>query len=319
MTLDVTSERGRAIFHQLIASADVFLTNLRDRGLRAIGADLDTLLEVNPALVYAQGGGLGPLGPLAHDPCQDTVGMAFSGFMDLTSPTGDPNYPPGSLSDVLTGTNLASAVMAGLLQARATGRGGLVRSTQVQSLLWLQMLPVGMLASLGLRMPRFVRDQATPMYSAYRTQDGWMAIAAIHAHQWPPLAQALGLEHLLDDERFEFARLEENKTALVPHLEAAFSQRTTAEWHESLRAAGVWCSPVNRLEDLPGNEQVLANDYLVPFPDGFAATPLPFEVNGWPGVRGTAAGYNAQTEEILEELGYDHDQRTDLRAQSVIW
>jgi crotonobetainyl-CoA:carnitine CoA-transferase CaiB-like acyl-CoA transferase len=189
----------------------------------------------------------------------------------------------------------------------------------VQSLLWLQMLPVGMLASLGARMPRFVRDEATPMYSAYRTQDGWMAIAVIHPHQWPPLAHALGVEHLLDDERFEFARLEGNRAALVPYLEDAFAQRTTADWHQALRAAGVWCSPVNRLEDLPGNEQVLANNYLVQFPDGFVATPVPFEVNGWQGARGTAAGYNAHTDQILDELGYDDDQRTELRAQSVVW
>jgi CoA:oxalate CoA-transferase len=245
--------------------------------------------------------------------------MAFGGFMDLASPTGDPNYPPGSLSDVLTGTNLAAAVMAGLLQARATGRGGLVRTSQVQSLLWLQMFPVGMLASLGERMPRFVRDQATPLYSAYPTGDGWMAIAAIHPQQWPPLARALGLEHLLDDERFEFARLEENKAALVPYLEDAFSRRSTADWHELLRAAGVWCAPVNRLEDLPGHEQVLANEYLVEFPDGFVATPVPFEVDGWPGVRGAAAAYSAHTDEILAELGVDDDQRADLRARSVVW
>ena len=55
------------------------------------------------------------------------------------------------------------------------------------------------------------------------------------------------------------------------------------------------------------------------FPDGFVATPLPFEVNGWQGARGTAAAYNAHTDEILEALGYDEDQRVELRLQSTIW
>ncbi len=320
LTLDVTSDAGRAIFHQLIERADVFLTNLRENGLAAIGADLETLQAINPRLVYAQGGGLGPRGPLAADPCQDTIGMAFSGFMDNASPTEDPNYPPGSMSDVLTGTNLASAVMAGLLERQQTGRGSLVRTSQLQSMLWLQLLPVGMLASIGARMPRFVREEATPMYSAYQTTDGWMAIAAIHPAHWPPLARALGLGHLLEDPRFDrFEKLEGNKKALAEHFEQAFRQRSTTDWHQHLRAAGVWCSPVNRLEDLPSSPQVLDNEYLVEFPDGFVATPTPFEVNGWQGVRGTAAEYNADTDDILEALGYNEDQRLELRAEGSIW
>ena len=100
----------------------MFVTNLRDNGLKALGADVETLQAVNPRLVYAQGGGLGPR-PYAKDPCQDTIGMAFSGFMDNSSPTEDPNYPPGSMSDVLTGTNLASAIMAGLVERQRTGPG----------------------------------------------------------------------------------------------------------------------------------------------------------------------------------------------------
>ncbi len=268
----MTSDAGRAIFHQLIERADVFLTNLRENGLAAIGADLETLQAINPRLVYAQGGGLMPRGPLAEDPCQDTIGMAFSGFMDNASPTEEPNYPPGSMSDVLTGTNLASAVMVGLLERQQTGRGSLVRTSQLQSMLWLQLLPVGMLASIGKRMPRFVREEATPMYSAYQTTDGWMAIAAIHPAHWPPLARALGLGDLLEDPRFD------------------------------------------RFEELEGNKKA-----LVEFPDGFVVTPTPFEVNGWQGVRGTAAEYNADTDGILEALGYNEDQRLELRAEGAIW
>jgi crotonobetainyl-CoA:carnitine CoA-transferase CaiB-like acyl-CoA transferase len=320
LTLDVTSATGREIFRQLIIGADVFLTNLRDNGLEAIGADVETLQAINPRLVYAQGGGLGPRGPLAEDPCQDTIGMAYSGFMDNSSPSEDPNYPPGSMSDVLTGSNLASAVMAGLLERARTGRGGLVRTSQLQAMLWLQMLPVGMMASTGQRMARFVREETTPLYSAYPTADGWIAIAAIHPHHWPPLAQALGLGELLDDPRF--ARFEDilpNRKALAGYFEATFPQRTTSAWHRLLRDAGVWCSPVNRLEDLVDDAQVRANEYLVDFPDGFSATPTPFEVNGWQGARSVAASYNEHTDEILGDLGYDDEQRVGLRTEGTIW
>jgi crotonobetainyl-CoA:carnitine CoA-transferase CaiB-like acyl-CoA transferase len=246
--------------------------------------------------------------------------MAFSGFMDNASPSEDPNYPPGSMSDVLTGTNLASAIMAGLVERQQTGTGGLVRTSQLQSMLWLQLLPVGMIASTGQRMARFVREDTTPLYSAYPTADGWIAVAVIHAHQWPPLAKAMGLERLLTDERFaRFEDIDKNKKALAEIFEATFPQRPTDEWYRELRAAGVWCAPVNRLGDLPANEQVLANQYLVTFPDGFVGTPTPFEVNGWHGARAVAAGYGQHSDEILAELGYDEDARTGLRAEGTLW
>jgi CoA:oxalate CoA-transferase len=320
LSLDVTSEAGRGIFHALIERADVFVTNLRDNGLKALGADYETLSAINPRLVYGQGGGLGHRGPRAGDPCQDTIGMAFSGFMDNSSPSEDPNYPPGSMSDVLTGTNLASGIMAGLVARQQTGKGCLVRTSQLQSMLWLQQLPVGMIATTGQRMARFVREDTTALYSAYPTADGWIAIAVIHEHQWPPLAKVLGLAHLLTDPRFaRFEDIDKNKKALAEIFEGTFRQRTTEEWYGDLRAAGVWCAPVNRLADLPGNEQVLANEYLVTFPDGIVSTPTPFEVDGWQGARTVAADYGQHSDEILEELGYDEDARTGLRAQGTLW
>jgi crotonobetainyl-CoA:carnitine CoA-transferase CaiB-like acyl-CoA transferase len=320
LALDVTSASGRRIFEELIARSDVFLTNLRADGLQRIGADLASVQAVNPTIVYGQGGGLGFDGPLANDPCQDTIGMAFSGFMDVTSPNEEPNYPPGSMSDVLTGTNLASAIMAGLLERKLHGRGGLVRTSQVQSLLWLQLLPVGLMASTGQRMARFVREDTTPLYSAYPTAEGWIAIAVIHPHQWPPLAKVLGLEWALDDPRFaRFSAIDQNKRALAQLFEETFATRTAEEWWTMLRAAGVWCAPVNRLEDLPAQPQVLANEYLVQFPDGFTGSPAPFEVNGWRGARTVAGSYSEHTDEVLTELGLSDEEILELRTEGTIW
>jgi crotonobetainyl-CoA:carnitine CoA-transferase CaiB-like acyl-CoA transferase len=148
-------------------------------------------------------------------------------------------------------------------------------------MLWMQMLPVGMVGTIGERMPRFVREDATPLHSVYPTADGWMAVA--------------------------------------DHLSAAFPARTTAQWYDALRAAGVWCSPVNRIEELPTDRQVLANEYLATFPDGTVATTTPFEVNGWQGERGVAASYSEHTDEILAELGYSDDERAELRVSGTIW
>lgn len=321
MALDITTPDGRAVFHKLIERADVFVTNLRADALARMGADYETLSGLNPRLVYGRGGGFGLRGPMASDPCQDTVGMAYGGFMDLSSPTEAPNYPPGALSDVMTGTGVASAIMAGLVKRSLTGKGSLVGTSQVQTLMWMQLLPVGLAATVGLEMNRFAIDDApNPLFAVYETAQGWIAIAAIHPPQWAPIAKVLGLEHLLEDERFSsFGRVNRNRAELRPYLVEVFKTRTAREWWTDLRDAGVWVSPVNKVTDLVHDEQVRANDYLVEFDDGTTGPAAPYEVGDWRGARTVAAGYGEHTDEILSELGYNEDAVIDLRVSETIW
>jgi len=321
LALDVASGRGAEVFRKMIAHADVFLTNLRAPGLERIGAEYDRLRAINPRLVYGLGGGFGLRGPLVDDPCQDTLGMAYSGFMDIVSPNDQPHYPPGSMSDVLTGTNLASAIMAGLLRRGVTGRGSRVGTSQVQSLIWLANQPVGVASSVGQSMKRFSIEQPpNALMAPYDTADGWLVVAVIHPDQWPALASAMGLGALLHDERFDrFGRVLKNADALVPILRDRFRQRTTDDWWSTLREAGVWTGPVNKVEDLAQDPNVIANDYLVTFPDGFVGPPAPYEVDGWPGARSVAAEYGQHTDEVLRELGYDARDLIELRTAQAIW
>ena len=321
IALDISSDAGRPVFEQLIAEADVFVTNMRNDGLLAHRADPDTLMAINPRLVYCRGAGFVTRGPMADDPCQDTVGMAFAGFMDATAPDDTPNYPPGSMSDILTGTNMASAAMAGLVKRSMTGEGCVVGTSQTQSLLWMQSQGVGMAASLGERLERFRPDgTANPLLTVYPTADGWIAIGAMRDSQWQVLARAIGAEHLLADPRFaDFGSLLEHRDDFRPAFAAHLATESTGHWWQILRAADIWVSPVHRLEDLADNEHIRANDYLVTFDDGFTGPPAPFEVDGWLGARGGAADYAEHTDEVLAELGYDDDEVVALKAAGAVW
>ncbi|MDA3038469.1 MAG: CoA transferase [Actinomycetota bacterium] len=321
LTLDIQSEAGRPIFHKLIAGADVFISNLREAGLAWIGADPETLHGVNPGLVYCRGAGFGMRGPLADDPCQDTVGMAYGGFMDITSQGEAPNYPPGSMSDILTGTNMASGVMAGLLKRARTGKGCVVGTSQVQALIWLQLQSIGIAANVGKRVEPFNHDRTSnPLFTIYQTADGWIAVAVLMSPQWPTIARAAGLAHLMDDPRFAtFGRVLANRDEFRPLMAAHLRQQTTHHWWELLRAAGIWVAPVNRIEQLATDEHVLANEYLVSFDDGFVGPPSPFDVDGWRGARGRAAQYGEHTDAVLTELGYDDEQILQFKADGVVW
>lgn len=321
LALDISSEAGRPVFERLIQRADVFLTNLRQSGLTRFGADAETLMALNPRLVYCRGAGFGVRGPMANDPCQDTVGMAHAGFMDATSPTDVPNYPPGSMSDVLTGTNMASAIMAGLVKRATTGRGCVVATSQTQALLWLQLQAVGVAANLGTRLERFdPYTSSNPLFTVYETSDRWLAIAALQAPHWPAIARAVGLEHLLDDPRFEtLSAVQANRDEFRPMFAAHLRGDTSDHWWQALRQSKAWVAPVNRLEDLAGDDNVLENEYLVTFDDGFIGPPAPFEVDGFRGVRGPTAAYGEHTDAVLADLGYDDEAILQLKVEGAVW
>lgn len=321
IALDVASEAGRPVFERLIEQADVFVTNLRPASLRRLGADAERLTALNPRLVYARGAGFQVEGELAEDPCQDTVGMAYSGFMDLVSTTEEPHYPPGALSDVATGTNLASAILAGLVQRSLTGRGSVVATSQVQTMLWLQLFGAGFVNNLGQAPARFdLYRPSSPLLSLYETADGWISVGAVNDPQWRVIAETMGLGHLLDDPRFAtLTDLIANTAEGTPYLTEAFRSQPTRHWWELFRAAGIWVSPVNRLGDLAGDANIVASEYLVTFPDGSVGTPAPFEVDGYRGARTVGAHYGADTDAVLEELGYDEDARIALRLADAVW
>ena len=321
LVLDFRSEAGRPVFEQLISEADVFVTNLRESGLARYGADAETLHAINPRLVYCRGAGFGLRGPMAEDLCQDTVGMAYAGFMDSVSTDGVPNYPPGSMSDILTGTNMAAAVMAGLIKAQRTGKGCVVGTSQTQSLLWMQLQGVAVAANMGQRLERFRYDGTTnPMFTVYQTADGWLAVAALQNPHWLGLARAAGLEWMLEDARFEsFVAVQEHADDFRSEFAAHLRQRSTQHWWETLRGCGAWISPVNELGDLPDDENIVANDYLVSFEDGWIGPPAPYEVDGFEGARGVAADYGQHTDEVLAELGYDEAAVLQLRVDGAVW
>jgi crotonobetainyl-CoA:carnitine CoA-transferase CaiB-like acyl-CoA transferase len=232
-----------------------------------------------------------------------------------------PQYPPGSLSDVITGTNLASGVLAALVQRAHTGVGCKVETSQLQSLLWTQVLPVSLMASFGERVERFTQGpEDNPVLRSYFTSDGVIALAAIHDEQWLKLLRVLDLSHLGLDERFaSLTSIMEHREAISEELQKRLSTRSTAEWAQLFRQEGVWHAPVNRLEDLPEDPQIDANSFLVDFPDGTRGPALPYTVGDWGGARSAPAEYGEDTNAILEELGIDEDEILQLRIKGAIW
>lgn len=325
IAIDLRSPDGRAVFRRLITDADVFVTNLQPSTLASFEALPSQLLALNPTLVYAIGAGLGTRERFADVPSQDTAGMAYSGFMYTASADEDePFYPPGAIADVLAGTNLAFGVVAALLARDHDRRARLVTSSLLQSMMWAQMLNIGVPANNGQRLRRFERTRVVnPLMNIYRCQDNrWIALGMVSLgnHVWASFCQAIERPELLDDPRFATPRLRvENAGTIVEALDAIFAQAPLEAWLQRFRPLDIPCSPVNRPEDLVNDAGVHGEGLIAMTRHGLRFVRSPFTIENTDVPEVDAPELGRDTFSTLQELGFSAEEVAELQQANVIW
>lgn len=282
--VDLREESHRARFRELIAESDAFITNFMEEALHEFGADRDSVLAIKPDIVYGRTGGFGYKGPLANDPCQDTVGMAYAGMMDVCAEEdGGLNYPQYAISDILSGTMLAFGVVTGLLARERLGHGLAVNTSQLQTLMWTQLCNIASGASLGQFYPRHdsLRPR-TPLLNYHQAGDGlWLAMGLIRQGEWETLMALIGHSEAASDPRFSPANRAAHSEEITALIGAALKARPRDEWVEMMRAAKLIVAKVNRIKELLDDEQVRANDFILELEDGFKMVAMPFTVEGY--------------------------------------
>ncbi len=330
ITLDLKKEEGRKLLYQLVEKSDVFLTNFRRDVCQRLGADYDALSGHNPRLIYACANGFGAEGPDSHVPSQDMVGQARSGIqmLSLTEENGAP-WSPNGLADEITAIMTAYGVMGALVARERTGIGQQVDTSQLGSMMLLQILSLDIAVATGKQFRRIPREEAVnPTYNTYCCADGkWLALGMFNRadHYWPQFCRAIDREEWIDDPRYcRTEAREEHSPALVAMLEEIFGQRPRAEWIQILKDYDVVAAVVNHQLDLPDDPQVIANEYIIDydhpvmgkvkrlgFPVKFHDTPCQMRL--------PAPELGEHTETILQEvLGYSWDDIANLKEAEVI-
>jgi crotonobetainyl-CoA:carnitine CoA-transferase CaiB-like acyl-CoA transferase len=313
IVLDLSTDGGLATARQLLASADVFITNVRPDALARLDLDYPKVAALNPGLVYGLITGYGETGPEANRPAYDVAAFwARSGVADLLTRPGDsPPFQRGGMGDHTTGMTLAAAVNAALVARARTGEGQLVttslyrQGTYTVSFDLNTFLLSGRPIAIGQRETMF-----NPCMNNYLAADGkrlWIVGLEADRH-WPSLCRAVGHPEWLDDSRFTTARDRAiNSRELIATLDDIFATKTLAEWAQAFDAEPeLFWSPVNSMEDVLGDEQFHAAGGLVDVPDEGGSLPMiatPADFHGTPWApRSTAPKLGEHTEEILAEL-----------------
>ena len=330
LTLDLKQPEAREILYALVEKSDVFVQNFRKGVAGRLGIDYETLKKHNEKLIYASATGYGPEGPDSGEPSFDRMGLARSGIMYAA---GDPAMPPlsiaGGIADQMGGIMLAYGVLAALMARERFGVGQQVDGSHLGSMMMLQGLSVSMLSMLGTPIPREDRTRATnALWNDYKCGDGeWLGLAMIQSDRyWPDFTKAIGRSEMVSDPRFaDLVARRHNAAECVAVLDEVFATKDRAAWLEILKNGGDFIyTRVNRLEDLPTDPQVQANDYIVDFDHPQHGTiqmmGMPVKLSETPGqVRLAAPEFGQHTEEVLMDvLGYEWERVEELRSKQVI-
>ncbi len=329
IVLDLSSEEGLAIAFELIAEADVFISNMRPSAMERLGLDHVSLLKRFPKLVYGAITGYGMAGPDADRAAYDIAAFwARSGIANaLTQPGGSPPFQRGGMGDHTAGISLAGGICAALYSREKTGQGQLVSNSLLRQGIYTMSFDLAITMRFGVEVQMADRlTMGNPTINNYRDKEGrffWIVGLEADRH-WPPLARAVGHPEWIDDPRFATTKSRAaNAVELIPMLDEIFAQRTTAEWAEVFDAEeDFWWAPVQTFGEVLADPQVSAAGGLLEVPDEdgttlLPATPVDFSATPVES-RHMAPSHGQHSEEVLSSLGRTPEEITALRERGIL-
>ena len=322
---------GQALIRQLAQRADVVLENFKLGGLTQYGLDAQSLLALNPRLVYCSITGFGQTGPYAPRAGYDFLIQGMGGLMSVTGRVdGEAGAGPQkvgvALTDVMTGLYATIAVQAALAERANSGLGQHIDL----ALLDVQIACLANQASSylvsGVAPRRMGNAHATIVpYQDFPTADSDMILAIGNDGQWGKFCAVAGRPEWAVDARFATnPQRVVNRAVLIPLLRQATVMRTTAEWVAALEAAGVPCGPINRIDEVFADPQVRSRGVRIELPHPLAGTvPLvanPIRLSASPLRYDRAPPTLGQhTDEVLAQwLGLDSAAIAALRSRHVL-
>jgi crotonobetainyl-CoA:carnitine CoA-transferase CaiB-like acyl-CoA transferase len=329
VTINLKTERGRALFLRLVEKADVVIENFRPGTMGRLGLEYATLKAANPRIIACAISGYGAWGPLKDAPAFDLTVQAMAGGMSITGEPGRPPVKMGApIGDLAAGMAGALGVMAALYRREKTGEGEQIDISMfdVQVSL-LHYHAQYFLASGEVPEPVGSAHPNVVPYQAFRTRDGYLVIALWGVNYlWPVLCESVGKPELARDDRFTTNELRvKYREVLVPIFAEVLMARTTEEWMAVFSERKIPAAPVNAIDQVLALPQVEARAMLrtVPHPmtgDHLTVLGNPVKLTGTP--EGTLLPpplLGQHTAEILQGwLGLSEAEVFDLKRQKVV-
>ena len=311
IAVDLSRGEGRALFLELVKSADVVIEAYRGGVAERLGIGYEACAAVNPRLVYCSLSAFGPTGPYREKPGLDMLVQALGGIMSVTGePGGDPLLCGTPVVDTMGALATGQAVVTALLHRERTGEGQRVDVALLDLALLANAARLIMFLANGQEIGR--NGHAHPFmvpFQAFEAKDGWIYVAVWADKLWTPFCKVIDRPDLADDVRFADRKVRlAHREALREVLVPIFRTRTVGEWMARLELGDVLCVPVNDFQGVSTDPQISATGMLVheehPRAGRFTTLGTAVRFAATPGTRRTPApALGEHTDTLLTELG----------------
>lgn len=285
LAVNLKDEKDTEIVYELLKRADVMIHNFRPGVMERLGFDYETVVKLNPKIIYGEVSGYGTEGPWKGKPGQDLLLQSLTGLTSLTGNSDDGPVAMGlSIVDMLAGAHLAQGILACLYRKAIHDEGAFIQVSMLESAYDFQFETITTFLNDGGSLPqRSLKNNANAYlgapYGIYKTKNGYLALAM---GSIPVLGKLLRCDSLLayTDIKQAFDVRDEIKTILADHL----TTETTEKWLSYLEPADIWCADVLNWEALVQHEgfRVLEMVQEVAMNDGYRyrTTRCPVRIDG---------------------------------------
>jgi crotonobetainyl-CoA:carnitine CoA-transferase CaiB-like acyl-CoA transferase len=329
IALDISTDEGREVLGDLVARADVFITNVLPGARARFRIDPDDLFAVNDSLVYARATGHGAEGPEREAGGYDhTDFWARTGIAHAASMVADEFVPqPGpAMGDLSAGAFLAGAIAAALYRRTRTGHGAVVDVSLLSSGVWMAAPAVVASQLYDVEtIPRMRHaDLPNALVAAYATRDGRLIyLAGIQTEgHFENFCEVIDRKDLLEDPRFAAAADRfANRRECIRVLDEIFATRDLADWVQALRGLSTPWTVVKTAAEAAVDPQVTANGFVTQVDGPAGAYPLiasPAQFDNVAPSLVRAPEHGQHTEEILLELGRSWDDIIELKERDAV-
>ena len=319
VSINLKNEEGMKFMKKLLADADIFVNNLRDKALNKMGLDYETLHKEFPTLIWAQMRGYGEYGPEKDSPGFDAVCWAArGGVANVFREDGEsPAIAPQAFGDYNVGHMLATGIVSALFNRTRTGKGEKVVTNLYAGAIWGGN--IGICATqFGAPYPKSRKHGPNPFNNTYRTYDDkWIYICMPQYDKYYPMMMGLfGHEDQIenpDTNNLTSLKASGKNVEVIDWLEKAFAKKTFDEWMAIFKENEVPAQKCFRYTDVVKDEEAYDNDalrmveYEAYGKRALPMTPVRFGSYGDPPVvLSKPIGYH--TAEFMHDYGYSDEE-----------
>jgi len=325
ITIDLKSEKGKAVLRKLVRSADVFIENFAPGTVDRLGFGYDEVSGINPRLIYCSLKGF-MKGPYENRPALDEVVQMMGGLAYMTGPLGQPLRCGASVIDIMGGSYGAIGILVGLYNREKTGRGEYIIASLYESTAFLVGQHMTYSAVSGKPAPPMPnRVSAWSIYDRFESKEGEMVFVGVTSDmQWKRFCETFGLSSLSADKRLATNndRIAQREW-LIPELERVFKKLEKSEILEQCEKAGVPFAPIAKPEDLFEDPQLNQSGSLVDttLPGGVKAKlpKIPVRIGSHDfGLRNNPPRVGEGSREVLKSIGISDEEIEELQNAGTL-